>query len=342
MVKFDVVVGNPPYQEDREGTRAKQIYPHFMDSAYEIADKVILITPGRFLFNAGATSKEWNEKMLNDAHLKIVDYEPIGQAVFPNTDIKGGVAITYRDTAESFEPIDFFVPNKTMKEILVKVEAHKPMETLDSIFYSQSSYKITRALIDDFKDHKEVYKRNAGSTVKTNLFDKLNYIFLEDEPFENEEYFRMFGRTKNRRVYRWVKREYIDTPKNFKDWKVMLPKANGSGHFGEVLSSPEIGRPFAGHTETFVSFGSFRNEAEALACLIYIKSKFARSLLGTLKITQDNTKRVWAKVPLQDFTKDSDIDWTKSIAEIDQQLYAKYGLSEEEITFIETHVKQMD
>lgn len=71
----------------------------------------------------------------------------------------------------------------------------------------------------------------------------------------------------------------------------------------------------------------------------YIKTKFCRALLGVLKITQDNTQSKWACVPLQDFTADSDIDWSKSIPEIDQQLYKKYDLNEEEINFIETHVK---
>lgn len=65
-------------------------------------------------------------------------------------------------------------------------------------------------------------------------------------------------------------------------------------------------------------------------------------MLGTLKVTQDNNKGTWKNVPLQDFTSNSDIDWSKSISEIDQQLYKKYELDEEEINFIETHVKEMD
>ena len=64
-------------------------------------------------------------------------------------------------------------------------------------------------------------------------------------------------------------------------------------------------------------------------------------MLGVLKVTQNNSKPTWKYVPLQDFTCDSDIDWSKSISEIDQQLYAKYGLDEDEIEFIETHVKEM-
>ena len=73
----------------------------------------------------------------------------------------------------------------------------------------------------------------------------------------------------------------------------------------------------------------------------YIKSKFARVILGVLKVTQDNDRGVWKLIPLQDFTTSSDIDWSKSIHDIDLQLYRKYGLDEKEIEFIETHVKEM-
>lgn len=125
-------------------------------------------------------------------------------------------------------------------------------------------------------------------------------------------------------------------------WKVILPKSNGSGSFGEVLSSPEIGQPAMGHTQTFISIGAFETSYEAKALLKYLKTKFARALLGILKVTQDNKKAVWKYVPIQDFSLDSDIVWSKSISEIDQQLYKKYNLSNEEITFIEENVKPMD
>ena len=73
----------------------------------------------------------------------------------------------------------------------------------------------------------------------------------------------------------------------------------------------------------------------------YIKTKFARAMLGTLKITQHNIQETWLNVPLQDFTGNSDIDWSKSVSEIDKQLYKKYGLSKEEISFIESKVREM-
>ena len=102
-----------------------------------------------------------------------------------------------------------------------------------------------------------------------------------------------------------------------------------------------IGQPLIGHTQTFISIGKFDNKNEAEAAFKYIKSKFARALLGILKITQHNPPEKWKYVPLQDFTVNSDIDWSQSVAGIDRQLYAKHGLDEREIEFIETHVKEM-
>lgn len=123
---------------------------------------------------------------------------------------------------------------------------------------------------------------------------------------------------------------------NLMKYKVFVPKSNGSGAIGEVLSTPLIG-----HTQTFISIGSFDTEYEANSLLKYPKTKFARTMLGTLKVTQDNKKATWLNVPLQEFTANSDIDWSKSVSEIDKQLYKKYGLSKEEIEFIERKVKEM-
>ncbi|NLX80073.1 MAG: helicase, partial [Proteiniphilum sp.] len=161
------------------------------------------------------------------------------------------------------------------------------------------------------------------------------------------EYIKIYGRIENERKYKWFKREYLSEPPTFKKYKIILPKANGSGAIGEVLSTPLIGEPLIGEpligfTETFISIGAFNNETEAENCLKYVKSKFSRTMLGVLKVTQDNPRDKWIKVPLQDFTPQSDIDWTKSIPEIDRQLYVKYGFDEKEIAFIEEKVKPME
>ena len=129
---------------------------------------------------------------------------------------------------------------------------------------------------------------------------------------------------------------------NIAKYKVLVPRSNGSGALGEVLSTPLIGEPLIGYTQTFIGIGAFDTLNEAKAALKYVKSKFARVMLGILKVTQDNNRATWAEVPVQNFTSNSDIDWSKSIHEIDQQLYKKYGLSDDEINFIETKVQGMD
>lgn len=107
------------------------------------------------------------------------------------------------------------------------------------------------------------------------------------------------------------------------------------------MSSTIIAGPGIGYTQTFIGIGKFNNRLEAENTSTYIKTKFARAMLGVLKITQDCPAPKWKYVPLQDFTPNSDIDWSKSIHEIDLQLYRKYGLDEKEIEFIESHVKEM-
>ena len=138
-------------------------------------------------------------------------------------------------------------------------------------------------------------------------------------------------------------KRYIDlTQGSICEWKFVVTRGSGSGAIGEVLSTPIIGEPIIGYTRTFLGIKAFENQQEAENCLKYIKTKFARTMLGILKITQDNPIETWANVPLQNFTASSDIDWSKSIAEIDRQLYAKYKLEQNEIAFIETHVKAME
>ena len=125
-------------------------------------------------------------------------------------------------------------------------------------------------------------------------------------------------------------------------YKVVIPKSNGSGAIGEVLSTPILGEPILGYTQSFIGIGAFEKEAEADAALKYVKTKFMRTMLGILKVTQDNNTDVWKFVPLQDFTSNSDIDWSQNIPDIDRQLYSKYNLSDDEIDFIEKMIKPMD
>ena len=128
--------------------------------------------------------------------------------------------------------------------------------------------------------------------------------------------------------------------------KVAVPASrNAGGMLGDkpalVTGYSLLLEPGIGVTQTFITIGAFETQAEGEACLKYIQSKFARVMLGILKVTQHNPRSTWKYVPSQDFTSGSDIDWSKSIPEIDAQLYAKYGLDADEIAFIESHVKPM-
>ena len=352
-MKFDYVIGNPPYQETSDNTSDKPVYNEFMDSAYKVADKVELITPARFLFNAGKTSKAWNEKMLNSKHFKVLEFQQDSSKVFSNTDIKGGIAITYFDSLSENKPIEVFSAYSELNSILTKVKAHN-YDSFSELIFAPESYKFVSLLYDEHPEIKTmVIKNRRGEDVPliskghdydltTNIFDKLyNIIFFMDKPTSDEDYIQVIGRMNNERVNMWVKRKYINNHQNLNKWKVIVPKSNGTGAIGEGLSTPLIGEPLIGHTQTFISIGAFDTKFEANNCIKYVKSKFARTMLGILKVTQDNKKSTWKYVPMQNFTETSDIDWTQSISDVDKQLYKKYGLSQEEIDFIETHVKEM-
>jgi len=339
-MKFDVVIGNPPYQEELQGTSDKPIYNYFMDESYKISKKSVLITPARFLFKAGKTPKAWNEKMLSNEHFKVMYYVQESSKVFPGTDIKGGVVISYHDNEKTFEAIETYTAFDELNSIYKKVYHRNDFESLSDYVYAPESYKLTKELHDDFPDFEGRLSKGHKFDVTTNIFEKLPEIFT-DYKIDSES-IQLLGRTNNERVIKFVSQKYIKGPENLNKFKLILPKANGSGVLGETLSTPLVGDPLVGHTQTFISIGCLDTEFEANALFKYIKSKFARTLLGVLKITQDNKKATWKYVPFQDFTANSDIDWTQSVADIDRQLYQKYDLSPEEIAFIETHVREMD
>lgn len=349
-MKFDVVIGNPPYQEETEGqsSSSNPIYNYFMDESFRLADQVCLVTPARFLFNAGQTPKKWNKERLSDPHFKVPYYEQDSSKVFVNTDIKGGVAIIYRDRNKILGPIDIFITIPELAKLYKTVfKSSNFGESLSKIIYPRTSYKLTKKLHEDYPKVHEYLSCGHDFDLSSNIFERLDFIFFDKKPKDGFEYIRILGRYNNQRMFKWVRKDYIIDHPNLEKYKVFLPKSNGSGAIGEVLSTPLVGEPLVGEplvggTETFMSFGAFDTKFEAEACLTYIKTKFARAVLGILKITQDNPVGVWKFVPLQNFTNKSDIDWTQSIPDIDRQLYAKYKLSQEEIDFIEAKVKAMD
>ncbi|WP_404436724.1 Eco57I restriction-modification methylase domain-containing protein [Microbacterium aerolatum] len=343
--KFDVVIGNPPYQDDLIGdneSKSPPIYDKFMDAAFEISERTVLITPARFLSNAGQTPKTWNEKVLSDEHLSVALYEASSSAIFPGTDIDGGIVVTYRDAGSVIGPIGFHshVPDG-MKSSVDKVATRLKTSLASIIAEHPCSWN---PLV--FTEHPELRERipsSSGLRLKTNTFERMDEVCLKADPQDGSSYIRILGLSNRKREVRWVRRDYLVTPEVVDKYKVLLAKADGAAvKSGRVVGTPTVMGPGIGVTQTFLSIGLFDSEAEAESCATYVRTKFARAMLGVLKTTQDNSAIKWKHVPLQDFTSDSDIDWTKPIPEIDQQLYAKYGLDDVEIAFIEAHVKPMD
>lgn len=341
-MKFDFVIGNPPYQDTTTGeneTFAPPVYNKFLDSAYQVADKVEMIHPARFLSNAGSTPKDWNKKMLDDEHLKILYYEQDSSKVFGNTDIKGGITVTYRDKTKDYGAIEVFSPYEELRSINSKVSAMSK-KSIKEIIYTQNRFNLDNLYLV----HPE-YKSVIGSGGKdrrfrNNIFEKIP-SFLETATSNTD--IAVIGVIRNKRYWRYIDKQFVDLEhENLMKWKVIVPRANGKGVLGEVFSSPVVISPNQGYTQTFIGIGAFDTEIEATNLLKYIKSKFLRTMLSVLKVDQHNERDTWQKIPLQDFTSSSDIDWSQSIANIDKQLYKKYNLSDEEINFIETNVKEME
>jgi type II restriction enzyme len=342
-MKFDFVIGNPPYQEayNGESNGANPIYHCFIDSAMSIGTKGTLIHPARFLYNVGKTPKSWNNKMLHNTHFKILKYWPVSADVFQgNIDIKGGVVISYWDNNADFGEIGTFTAFDELNSIIHKV-CNSNFVPLSSIVSPVGVYRLTNTLYDENPWAVSRPSKGHKYDITSNVFDVFPELFFDEKPDEDKEYIQILGRKNNVRCLKWIRKDYVKVHESFNLYKLIITKANGSGAFGEPLSFPEVGAPNVGHTFTFLSIGGFKTKSEVDSAKKYLSTKFARAMLGTLKPTQDNLQNTWNNVPLQDFTPASDIDWTKSIPEIDRQLYAKYGLDETEITFIETHVKEM-
>ncbi|KEZ23768.1 Hypothetical protein, predicted transmembrane protein [Ureaplasma diversum NCTC 246] len=338
-VNFTAIVGNPPYQKNNSlRNRDDSIYNLFMELGFFTSNICIFITPARFLNNVGSTPSNWNNKILNDQHFRVEKYAVKSTDVFENVDIKGGVAITTRNKNLIYKPIEMFISSNILRKIYkkVKLKSNNFKYNISSLMYVQNKFNL-KNVFEDFPELESVIKKEKRIT--SSAFKEYIQLFKKHK-FTNAV--QIYGRISNERSYMYIDKKYLEPHDNFEFYKVFVPAANGSGAFGEVLSTPVIGHPVVGYTQTFISLGRFENENESNALLKYIKTKFARLMLGLKKVTQNNkTKETWSKIPMQDFTDNSDIDWSKSINEIDQQLFDKYGLSEEEREYIKSSIKDM-
>lgn len=348
-MKFDFVIGNPPYQEMSKNKMTRSIYPDFVRSSQAIGQIVSLVMPARWMSGENGPYRETQhfiDEMLKGDHLQSFHLYPNSSDLFPNVDIKGGVCFFVWNRAYSCDRVNYTITeNGAYKKVL-------------------TSFRIAENVIIRFPELISILeKTKAISTIYLNTwvsswnpFGFISDLFtknkegvsrISEEKQQDDDYL-VHGLLKNKRVIRYIPNSALK--KNIHiahSYKVFLPRANGSGVFGEVFSTPMIGTPMIGTpmmicTETFLQIGVFDNCTEAENLLKYVKTKYFRTMVGIKKTAVFNYKECFTFVPLQDFTAASDIDWSRSVAEIDRQLYAKYGLSAEEVAFIEEKIKPME
>lgn len=355
-MKFDVVVGNPPYQENDNSKRddgsisasASPLYHHFFELAESVSnERTCLIYPARWIYGSGKGLGKFTSTMLDRKNIKSLTLFQLSNKVFPNTDIKGGVLFTLLD--KNYEgPADITVYDRNN----VKHHFENFLNTSDlGVFipYKELINVLKKvAMKTDFSNNsfQSIVSSRKPYGLSTNFFSnpsKYGFPPIMSERNSKED-IEIIGLEKNKRVKKYVNASYpikVGNESIYK-WKVFAGKATGSGYFGEKIPDLPIGNPGTIATETFIRIGCFDTQNEAIAVKKYYYTKFFRALLGIIKTTQDAPSRVYKFVPLQDFTINSDIDWSKSIFEIDNQLFEKYELSENEINFINDNVDEME
>lgn len=344
MKKFYAVIGNPPYQGENDSNgRQPPIYHYFMDEAFDVSDKVELVTPARFLFDAGQTPKAWNRKMLNDEHFKVLIYEPDATKVFPGKLIRGGVAVTLRDKSRNYGAIGTFTSYPELNSIIQKVKCVADAEArvekwMSEVVAPRGNYRTSEKFFADFPQARDSLGKGTGNMIASNFFELVPECATEKS---RPDALRFLCLINKKRTFRYINRSYVIDNPYIGTYNLAFSKSNGNGFFGEVLTLPVILDKGDCATDSFLSIGRFDTREEIDNVLAYLRTKFMRAMLSVKKVTQDNSRNVWQFVPVQNFTSVSDIDWSKPIADIDQQLYRKYGLDADEIEFIESHVKEM-
>lgn len=342
-VKFEAVVGNPPYQEDDGGAQksARPIYNYFVDISKKMkAMYVSMITPTRW-FAGGKGLDKFRNDMMSDIHLEVLHDYLNPNELFSNINIRGGVCYFLRNT------------NYANTENLVSVYTHENSQRINLV---QRPMKI---------DGLEIFIRDGRAiSILNKIEDKRNGIIADyissRKPFGLEGHFvktENYKSTLNNlrkpiicygkgKKVGYIERSIITTHSEWIDkWKVYTPRANNIGtELNDDNLNAFIGEPKTVCTESYLTVGAELNLDEK-ACLNlskYFKTRTVRFLHSLAKASQDATSKTFKFVPLQDFTENSDIDWSKSIPEIDQQLYEKYNLDETEIAFIESMIKPME
>ena len=320
-MKFDVIIGNPPYQLSDGGTggSATPLYDKFVVQAKKLMPRFLsMILPARW-FTGGRGLDEFRNTMLKDSHIRqLIDY-PISSECFSGVEIKGGICYFLWDRDHS-GPCNVTTIRNGQKNSQIRYLLESGCDSF--IRYNESInifHKIQR------------FKENTFSSLVSaqKPFGLRTYIIGDNAPTETSV--RLYA---NRHIG-YIDANEINVNNAWIDaYKIYISAAYGAGEDfpHQILGKPILGEPNSCCTETYLVIGPFPDKDTTLNVISYIKTRFFRFLVLLQKSTQHTSKKVYQFVPMQDFSK----PWT------DEELYQKYDLSKEEIDFIESMIKPME
>ena len=334
-MKFDAIVGNPPYQTSSNDTRSTSrdipVYQHLVKACKELdARYVSLVIPSRWMAT-GLGLNEFRAEMLSDHHLrKLIDF-PVTNDVFTNVEIKGGVCVFLRDSQYEGQCEFISCRNQVWTPGVLR-----DLDEFDILVRNSTAAQILR----------KVLKFKEPSMMELLAVDKefgwtSNFKGFHDE-CESKNDIPLYYVRGGKRLMGYIARSEISKSTHLIDkWKVMVPEAASDG--GQRIPDSVLGTSFIAPnpsvcTQTYLFFYC-DTELEATNIQRYLKTRFFRFMVSLRKITQHATRNTYLWVPQQDFTESSDLDWNKNIADLEQALYKKYELTEEECSYIEYMVK---
>jgi len=323
-MKFDVIVGNPPYQMESDGNnRTLPLYNLFVDQAMALNPRYIaMITPSRWMAG-GLGLTDFRDRLLKDRRFSaLVDY-PNASEVFPGVEIKGGVSYFLWDKAHSGDCETTIVRgeethgpvSRNLAEFDILVRDSRGLQILKKVLQSQEP-----SLVDILAADKEF-----GMTSNFTGYD------MKQAPGK----IAIYANSSGKRIQGWIpKKDIQKSPHLIGNWKVMVPKAGSDG--GQklpdiVLGSPFVASPPSVCTQTYL-FVFVDSEKEARSVDSYLRTRFVRFLISLRKISQDATRATYTWVPQQDWAE----LWS------DERLYKKYGITPSEVEYIEYMVKEMN
>lgn len=321
-MKFDVIIGNPPYQLNDgggSGSSAIPLYHKFVEQAKKLKPRFLsMIIPARW-YAGGKGLDDFRQTMLNDNRIRVLHDFNDASECFPSVEIKGGVCyfLWDRDNAGLCEV------NTHSKDVIVS-SISRPLLEQDCDTFIRQNEAIT--ILRKVQSKKE---RSFSSIISNRKPFGLesNFEHFEEEPFRDSV--RLYA-NQNRgyvdRVYILKNHQWIDK------WKIIIPKAFGVGDMSKDWLKPIIVEPNTCCTETYLVVGPFENKEDVKNVYSYTQTKMFHFLVGLKKVTQNTTSKVYQFVPMQNF----DEEWT------DEKLYTKYGLTNDEINFIESMIRPME